>query len=323
VEPIHLYPDHARQNVAADSFYRGPIAEAQTFVPDMSLYETSPLCAGIQFYDYSSPIGRLRPRPVNEVIAEICLKAQQGVYRFSFFDSEIQQQHHDDFCLLLDELANVKLKQRRISLMGNIAPKTITAELAKKLRPAHIKEIYFHCSLNFADPTAIRYADTLEDYREAVRLLEENGFPSRTGDITAMLIAGLPFENLEAVTERTIELAHIAGSVIIVPYQYSPGTTNHPLIMRALNQNGYFTPEMWNSKLFPMARLSGKKIEDYIELLRLTRLLNSKYRSVTFDFLSQSFVAQLFRESIHSAGYDPLGSLDAVEDSIQLPIIQK
>lgn len=317
------YFEHARQNVNADCFHKGSKVEAQAFVPDLALYETPPSYAGIQFYDYSHSENQLQPRSTDEVVTEIRLKAEQGVYRFSFFDTEIQKQHHDDFCLLLDELAKLNLKQRTISLMGNIAPETITQDLAKRLQPAYVKEIYFHCGLDFTDPSTIRYTDTIEEYQRAVNLLERNGFPSRTGSVTAMLVAGLPYEDLEGVTERVIKLARIVGSVIIVPYQYSPHSNDHPLIRRAVNQNGQFSPEMWNSKLFPLARLSGKKMDDYIELLRLTRLLNSKYRSVTFDFLGESFVAQLFRQSIRSEGYDPFDGPDTPTESIQLPVLSK
>jgi len=118
-------------------------------------------------------------------------------------------------------------------------------------------------------------------------------------------VAGLPYEDLELVSERLIRLAHIVGSVILVPFQYVPGLHTGPLFDRVLAQNGHFTPEKFNSKLYLLATLSGKKFDEYMELTRLATLLNSKYRSKTFDFIGDSLAAKMFRESIRTEGWNP------------------
>lgn len=317
------FPEHANQHIPIppNNFFRDEVKLVQSFQPDLSLYDKPPKNAGLLFYDYSSSATSPSPRPANEIVDEITDKARLGVTNFAFFDEEIDPQHHDEFCTLLDSLSEIKLKNRRITLIGNISPKIVTQEIAQRLRRGYVKEVFFRCNLDFTNPTKIQYADTIEDYEKATRLLEQNDFSSRTGDVTAMLVAGLPYENLAELTERTIKLAHSVGSVIIVPYQYHPLQDNHPLIQRALSQNGHFTPERWNSKLFPLAQLSGNKLDDYIELLRLTRLLNSKYRSVTFDFLGDSFTAELFRQSIYSEGYNPLEGSEEIT-KIDLRVVQ-
>lgn len=314
------YPEHANQNIpiSANNFFRGAVAKASSFQPDISLYDKTPLQAGILYYNYANLGNVPEPRPVDEIVREIIDKARLGVTNFGFFDEEILPQHHDELCNLLDHIAKEKLKNRRISLMGNISPKLITPDVAKRLRPAYVREIFFRCNIDFNNPKFITYQDQYNDYDIATRTLEKFQFRPRSGEVTAMLVAGFPYEDIADLTERTITLAHIVGSVIVVPYQYSPGQESHPLITKALNQNGHFTPEMWNSKLFPLARLSGKKIEEYIELLRLTRLLNSKYRSVTFDFLGDSLTANLFRQSINSEGYTLPQTSEGTAKSVEL-----
>jgi len=60
--------------------------------------------------------------------------------------------------------------------------------------------------------------------------------------------------------------------------------------------------------LFPLTRLLGQPLEEYMELVRLAALLNSKYRSKSFDFLGDKLAARLFRQSLRSQGWNPFGA---------------
>ena len=47
--------------------------------------------------------------------------------------------------------------------------------------------------------------------------------------------------------------------------------------------------------------------EDQIELIRLQRLLNSRFRGQRFDWLGDGLVAKIVRESIRTRSWDPFG----------------
>ena len=160
------------------------------------------------------------------------------------------------------------------------------------------------------------FTDSLEDYQKCMQhLLDDAGYKLGANDIAAMLVIGIPFEDLRTVTKRAINLAHIVRSVIPVAFQYVPslhdnfrfGSDGTSIGNKAIGKyvaKNLGSPEKLNGKIYPFAELSGYSFEEYMELTRLTALLNSKYRSNTFDFLGDSFTAKKFRESIRTKGWD-------------------
>jgi hypothetical protein len=292
--------------------------------PDLSLYAEAPYTAGIYFYSANSlyPSARLpRPRTASAIVKEVQKKIALGVREFVFFDGEIRLEDRDRFEALLDQLAKIDLDNSHFVLPGNVSPRLINQPLARKLKRARVTQVFLRCDLRFG-PDKIEYTTSLADYDRCVNALVKAGdFAARTDNLAAMLVVGLPYEDLDAVSERLIRLAHIVGSVMLVPFQYVPGLHTGPLFERALAQNGSFAPEKFNSKTFPLARLSGKRLEDYLELSRLAALLNSKYRSTTFDFLGDSLAAQLFRESLRTQGWNPFRDTNERFESSDLSLI--
>ena len=300
--------EHAKENSGADEILIGSISEATKLPPDLSLYPSIPYSTGIYFYSTRPSIykssSKPRHRAIGDVLKEIKEKAENGVREFAFFDSELHIQDRETFGKLLSEIAKANLDVRFI-LLGNVSPRFITQDLAEKMRRAGVTQIYLHCDLNI-ESNLIQYTTSYAEYERCINaLLKMGGFEPRDGNVAAMLVAGLPYEDLNTVSERLIQLAHIAGSVILVPFQYVPGLHKGPLFNRVLRQNGHFAPEKFNSKLYPLAILSGKNFEEYMELTRLAALLNSKYRSESFDFLGESLAAKMFRESIRTEGWNP------------------
>lgn len=305
-----VHYDHAKEHSSADKIISDMFPKAAKLSPDLSLYEETPYSTGIYFYEqrptiYKNAKREATPRKISDVIREIKEKVKAGVSELLFFDDEILLRNREDFGKLLDRIAKADLRKIHFVLPGNISPKTINEELARKMREARVSQIYLRCDLEFG-LEKISYASLLTDYEQCMNaLIQYGGFKSRDGNIAAMLVAGFPYENLEDVSERLIRLSHIVGSVMIVPFQYVPNGYTNSAITRALSQNGHFSPEGFNSKVFPLARYSGKSLEEYLDLMRLASLLNSKYRSKTFDFLGDSLTAQMFRESIRTRGWDP------------------
>lgn len=324
-----IAPEHAEANSGAHKI-RTQFPKAAKLVPDLSLYENAPYATGLFFYKtrpviYKSTV-TYEPRAASKVIKEIKEKMDLGVREFVFFDEEIRLADREKFGDLLDKIVKLETNAHFV-LPGNISPEVITQDLAHKMQRAGVKRIYLRCEWRL-EADKILYTTPLKEYERCVKaLVEKGGFEPRTGSLAAMLVIGFPYEDLNAVGERLMQLGHIVGAVIPVPFQYVPGLHKGSIFDRALAQNGHFQPEHFNSKTFPMARLSGRKLEDYLEFTRLASLLNSKYRSETFDFLSESLASKMFRESIRTEGWNPFANVAEAagvteDESAQLPLLQ-
>jgi hypothetical protein len=192
--------------------------------------------------------------------------------------------------------------------LGNISPRLIDGSVARKMGQAGYRQVHLKCEVTH-QADGIVYDTPYEVYEAcAAALHHEAGFRPRTEQLTAMLLVGTPYEDIEAVTERLIRLASIVGSVNLVPYQYSAGVAESrmyaPLLYR---DNGYLNLTAMNCKLYPLARRNGIPYEHYVELTRLAALLNSKFRSTSFDFLSDGVVARAVQASLRVRAWDPFG----------------
>lgn len=326
--PIYLggiYPsyelEHAKKYSGADFIITGHTNQLTHYSLDALLYQTPPKSIGIYFY-YIDQEGKQIPRPTEALLNEIKTQTELGIFEFAFFDEEIKETDKPTFIDLLDLIIKSGIKAK-FALLGNISAKTIDKKIAAKLKSAGFRKIYFRCNLDLNKKDY--FSDTLADYQKAMHFLTSNDKYRRgSDDISAMVIVGVPFEDLKAVTKRIISLAHIVGSVIPVPFQYVPANHNafsfgldtslngnNPLI-KFISQK-LNSPEKFNSKLYPFAEISGYHFEEYVELTRLATLLNSKYRGTTFDFLGNSFTAKRFRESIRTKGWDPFRDIRSNE----------
>lgn len=318
--PIYLgglYPtyetEHAKKHSGADFIVTGQITEITRHRLDLSLYPSSPKSTGIYFY-YRDQNGSQTPRPLNEILDEIKANIELGVLEFAFFDDEIKLEDKSAFIDFLNSIVRKKIKTKFV-LLGNISAKNIDKKLAKAMKAAGVRKIYLKCNLNFNEKDF--YSDSLEEYQKCMNhLVNDGNYKLGIDDIAAMLVIGMPFEDLRMAIKRAISLAHIVRSVIPVPFQYVPSIHNTFTFgqNQSINRNGSIgkyiaknlnSPEKLNGKIYPFAEMSGYNFEEYTELTRLTALLNSKYRGATFDFLGDSFTAERFRESIRTKGWDP------------------
>ena len=306
-------PGHSQKFSGADFIVTDHISEVTRYASDLSLYQSPPKSTGIYFYCRDQS-GNQTPRPLAEILDEIKTNIELGVREFAFFDEEIKSEDMPIFIDFLNLVIKKGIKTRFV-LLGNISAKNIDKKLAIKMKNAGVRKIYLKCNLNFNEKDY--FADSLEDYQKCMRhLIVDADYKLGTDDIAAMVVIGMPFEDLRTVTKRVINLAHIVRSVIPVPFQYVPSmhksftfgldaslkenNSMEKYISKYLN-----SPEKLNGKIYPFAELSGYNFEEYMELTRLTALLNSKYRGATFDFLGDSFTAKKFRESIRTKGWDP------------------
>ena len=298
-------PGHAALHTKADLIVAGPIPEARDEIPDLTLYhpEHRPLFAGIYLYQSQSLIDAkteqvVVPRAPGEIAQEVADKAALGVTEFAFFDEEIRSDQRQHFLNVLQAIAARELDVRFVTI-GNISPSLIDGEIAQCMRKARYQQGYLKCEVT-RQSDGVVYNTPDEIYRACVDALHrEADFKPRTDQVTAMLLVGTPHEDIEIITERLIRLASIVGSVNLIQYQYTSDVT------------GDLGLTHLNCKLYPLTRATGTPFEYYVELTRLAALLNSKYRSKTFDFLGDSIIARAVQESIRTYGWHPFTSLDS------------
>jgi len=319
-----LEPEHAAEHTEADLIVVGSVKEARSLPPALDLYTVPPKFTGLYLYNSQAVLDVEREgvpgeaRKPEDIVTEVADKVKLGVQHFAFFDEVIGSDAKAHFAGVLDLLAEQKLKIGLIAL-GNLTPGIVDHDLAQKMRAAGYRQVFLRCEARMHE-AGVDYLSDLETYRTCVRaLVESGGFRHRTDEITAMMLVGVPHENLEVVTERLIRLAHIVGSVNLVPYQFTPGTRyaclHEPLLA---GRDGEIRPEKLNCKFYPLARLAGARYADYAELTRLATLLNSKYRSRTFDFLGDGFIARMVQRSIRDEGWKPLGpARDKLEKGVR------
>lgn len=307
-------PEHAARHSLSDRIFEGSVQEVRNVIPDLHLYEPGkrPSFAGVYLY-YSQSVAdveserKVEPREPERIVAEIAEKHQLGVTEFAFFDEEIREDQKHHFLDVLKALAKTEeIGGVRFVALGNISPQLIDGTVAKWMGKAGFKQVYLQCDISYR-PGFVKYETSYDTYRHCVdALVREAKFSPRGGDVTAMVLVGKPYEDIEAVTERLIQLASIVGSINLVQYQYNRGLKTSEMYSELINNDDALDLTALNSKLYPLGRLSGISYECYADLTRLAALLNSKYRGKTFDFLGNGLVAQAVQESFLTEGWNPL-----------------
>ncbi len=179
---------------------------------------------------------------------------------------------------------------------GGIAPGILArdAGLLQLLFDAGLGQVIFSGDRDLP-PTDEALAHHLDDYRAATLNCVAAGYRWRTDALVGSVCLGRPQERLKEITCYLTELAHIAGSVIVLPYQPDPSECPSELPL-----------EEQNGKLFPFA--PPGQYREYLNLLGLSAVLNAKYRSRTFDFLGDGLIARLVRQSLITESWRPPAS---------------
>ena len=134
----------------------------------------------------------------------------------------------------------------------------------------------------------------LDDYRQAIEHCVAAGYPARTEALVGSVCLGRSGEDPGEVVAFMTRLAHVAGSLMVVPYQPAPSECAPTLAL-----------ELQNGKLFPFARDNSSHFREYQDILGLAAVLNSKHRSHTFDFSGDGLISRLVRESLVTESWRP------------------
>jgi hypothetical protein len=294
-----LEPQHVLEHTRADKVLTGHEGELATLPTDLSVYEEPPHFAYIS-------LGNGR-RTADEVVEEIELKVREwAVLHFAFPESKIVSQFRELYREVLELLVERRLKVK-LYAAGNIAPADLVGqrELAVLMKQAGYAQIYFA-----DDRDGPRSAEAnerlIEEYREAAELCRLAGFQMHTENVCGGVCLGRLGETLEERSRLITLVAHHIGAVIIWPY------------LPSADECPEMPLEERNGKLFPLRARNGYTLRDYLNVMGLATVLNSKYRTKTFDFLGDGLVARLFQESVGRRGWDPEPD---VKGNMKLPVV--
>src|SRR5438552_3033080 len=149
-----------------------------------------------------------------------------------------------------------------------------------------------------------RHAST-SSFENALESAIRAGFRTRTQEINAFVLFGLPDERLEDVIDSTLYAHHMVGSVI--PMLFSPVPSTHVFRQHSeylLNKMGWDLQGL-NGKFLPFLEYNQRSnpdlhASDYLELERLMSILNEgKMLSRAVDLCDDGVIGQAFRGTLH------------------------
>jgi hypothetical protein len=292
--------EHARRHAEVDDIVTEPVSALAQAHVDLSLY---PTCPSFIYLSLGNGL-----RTADDVASEAAEAAKRGVRHIAFADHAVTSRFPDLFEKVLDKLCDHQLKVR-LYAFGNIAPNDIVRRpyLPTLMKKAGYRQICFSDDRDTANnPVSIE--QILDDYRGAAALCHAAGFPTREESLSGSVSVGRSGEDLGERARLATLVAHHMGSVILWAYQ--------PLPVECPD----IALEHQNGKLFPLRTHNGASYRDYLDLLGLAAVLNTKYRQRTFDFLGDGLTSRLFREGIAKRGWEPDPS---VKGTLRLPVIQR
>lgn len=210
---------HAEQLSEADIRVVGHIEGLAGLPLDLSLYESLPT------FSYLSIGAELYPASdlVKEFLSKVTLYRQQGrVWQVAFADHDVAKRFPEQFRAVLKASIDNKCKVSFFA-PGNLHPNDLIEdhELASLLQRAGFKQLVFADDRHLTLSDEVR-EKLLDDYSRAIELCVVAGYPQRTEALVASVCLGRPGENPAEVIAFMTNLAHIAGSLMVIPYQPDP-----------------------------------------------------------------------------------------------------
>jgi hypothetical protein len=297
VEVIGTYagqePEHAKA-----------VAGATPVIPPPVIWRTQPdwsLAGG------KVPIGYLHTaagtRTAQDLLADILTGSQHGITLFAFAEHGLAGDYPDLFASILQEVIARKPRRVAFTATGTIAPDELVAQphLVKLMRQAGFRQLFFADDRALSTTAAGEFVDVCH---QAAALCQAAGFRARSDELAAGICLGRSGEDLEERARLLTQASHALGSVVVWPYQPTPAECADAEL------------DDVNGKLFPLRHGNGATYRDYLNVLGLATVLNAKYREHTFDFLGDTLMARLFRDSLAREAWNPE---DTLKGSLQLP----
>jgi hypothetical protein len=243
-------------------------------------------------------------------LAEIACALDRGTTHFCFFNENLFESFDTHLKPILEEVVNRRWDLRFHGICG-VQTQDFPLDHAQLLADAHFSELHFELALG-KDGTVDEPL-----YRAVMRACEGAGFVTPRGAgwesrgyyFSGFLWVGRPKDDLDKLVWNALKLLQLVGMVIPKPYSPTPGTNDYDLLALRRTQDNSFQvdrlePENLSPHRLPFAGLNGLEKGDYEDLYRMTAFLNRKVRAHTFDFLGETFLAKVIRESLAGRRWD-------------------
>ncbi len=123
-------------------------------------------------------------------------------------------------------------------------------------------------------------------------------------DINGFVLYGLPGEKINNVVKTIIFVSEAVGSIIPMLFTPGPGTRLNQSYLALFRERGWDRDlHMLNGKLYPFLEMNEGSVADYVDLQRLMYMLNTHYRTRSFQLFGGTQVSAAFRENLNN-GFD-------------------
>lgn len=265
-------------------------ADLTRWSADFSLYEDQKLrfCA----LDLRSP------NPLDEIADAL----ERGTLHFVFFNDNLFESFDAYLKPILQGVINQGWKLWFHGICG-VQTRDFPLDHAQLLADAHFSELHFEPALNehgIVDEPLYR---AVMQACERADLVSPRGagWESRSHYFSGFLWIGRPGDDLDKLVWNALKLLQLVGMVIPKPYSPTPGTDDYVLLASQFNR---IKPEGISPHRLPFAGLNGIDKSDYEDFYRMTAFLNMKVRAHTFDFLGDTYLAKVIRESLARRRWD-------------------
>lgn len=241
--------------------------------------------------------------PTTSLLTEIENALKRSTTHFCFFNDNLFADFDDRLRPVLEYVVKQGWNLRFHGICG-IETKDFPLDHAQLLRDAHFSELHFEPALN--------QDGTVDEplYRSAMQACEQAGFvsprgagwESRSHYLSGFFWVGRPDDDLDVLVWNALKVLQLVGMVIPKPYSPLPGSEEYRLLSASRKEE--IEPQDISPHRMPFAGLNGIERSDYADLYRMTAFLNMKVRDHTFDFLGDTYLAKVIRESLAGRRWD-------------------
>ena len=212
---------------------------------------------------------------------------------------------NDDICSAKSRLAELaKQADRyegrvRIVAICGVKPQSVGGDELEMLARLGTKSIHIEYAVRgdgrLDEEAYVPFREFLASDRERRRGGDETELSARDA-ITAFVNLGLPIDDIATIVRNTLILNQYFQAIILKPFGYSPDFDPAPADIR---RERWPLPAASSPQWFPYVRHgSALGVDDYDNLMRWQGIVNKRVKSFTFDFLADSTVPKLVRETL-------------------------
>jgi radical SAM superfamily enzyme YgiQ (UPF0313 family) len=306
-----LCPDHAERNTRADVIVVGEVADASNLWTDLSLYREPPKYAVVTSsrgcpYDCAHCAQRklnglgVRHRDPEDVVAEIVEKNEKyGIQKFAFYEDNILIDCEANFERTLDLLLR-RNARFHFSAPEGFEVRLLYPRLLRKMKSVGFRSIYLPLEVaSVAQSMKLDQKNVqLNEFEDAVEYCRQAGYtPGMRQELNAFILYGVPHQPMDHLVETIFYAAHRVGNVTPMLYSPVPGSRLYAEYEWYFKEKGLELQAL-NGKLFPFWELNKVNPSDYIDVQRLMYALHTQLRGKAFDFLGDSLIPKLVRQSL-------------------------